>query len=158
MMRRLSFVTAMVAVVVMMLAFANPAVGQPVTGLDASYMSGEGEVPGPGDLNGSGTAHVTLIPSEGRICYSLEASDIAPATAAHIHQGAFHEAGPIVVGLDPPPTAGTSNGCTGVDPALLGSLMESPENYYVNVHNEEFPDGAIRGQLSKTEESSFSYG
>ena len=158
-MRRLGFVTAVVAiVVVMMVLFANPAVAQPVTGLYASYMSGEGEVPGPGDLNGSGTAHVTLIPAEGRICYSLEASDIAPATAAHIHQGAFHEAGPIVVGLDPPPVEGTSNGCTGVDPALLGSLTERPESYYVNVHNEEFPDGAIRGQLSETEESSFSYG
>jgi hypothetical protein len=157
-MRRLSFVIAVVAVVAVMLAFSNPALAQPITGLDASYMSGEGEVPGPGDLDGSGTTHVALIPSEGRICYSLDASDIAPATAAHIHQGAFHEAGPIVVGLDPPPVEGTSNGCTGVDPTLLGSLVASPESYYVNVHNEEFPDGAIRGQLSETEESSFSFG
>ena len=36
--------------------FRQPAVAQPVIGLDASYMSGEGEVLGPGDLDGSGTA------------------------------------------------------------------------------------------------------
>jgi hypothetical protein len=89
-MRRIGFIIGVAAVVALMMGFANPAVAQPVTGLDASYMSGEAEVPGPGDLNGSGTAHVALIPSEGRICYSLEASDIAPATASHIHQGAFH--------------------------------------------------------------------
>jgi hypothetical protein len=157
-MRRLGLVVAVAEVVALMAASANPALAQPVIGLDASYMSGKAEVPSPGDPDGSGTANVVLIPSRNRICSSLEASDIAPATAANIHRGAFHEAGPAVLGLDPPPVEGTSSGCSSVDPALLESILERPENYYVNIDNAEFPNGAIRGQLSETEESSFSYG
>jgi hypothetical protein len=41
---------------------------------------------------------------------------------------------------------------TSADPmALLQSELDAiiadPSNYYVNVHNSPFPDGAIRGQL-----------
>jgi hypothetical protein len=28
-------------------------------------------------------------------------------------------------------------------------IIKNPGNYYVNVHNAEFPKGAIRGQLVK---------
>jgi hypothetical protein len=28
-------------------------------------------------------------------------------------------------------------------------IVQTPENYYVNVHNAEYPGGAVRGQLSK---------
>ena len=157
-MRRLGLVGALAAVMALIAVFANPAVAQPVTGLDASYMSGKGEVPGPGDPDGGGTATIVLIPSQNMFCYSLKVSNIAPATAAHIQRGAFHEAGPIVLDLNPPLADGASSGCTSVEPALIDSLLESPESYYVNVVNAEFPNGAIRGQLSKTAVSSFSYG
>ena len=157
-MRRLALVGALAAVMALMAVFANPAVAQPVTGLDASYMSGKGEVPGPGDPDGGGTATIVLIPSQNMFCYSLKVSNIAPATAAHIQRGAFHEAGPIVLDLNPPLADGASSGCTSVEPALIDSLLESPESYYVNVDNAQFPNGAIRGQLSKTAVSSFSFG
>jgi CHRD domain-containing protein len=116
----------------------------PVTVLQTE-LSGEEEVPGPGDPDGSGSATVIVIPPD-TICYVLTAEGIEPATAAHIHEGERGEAGPVVQGLEPP-TQGASGGCTQADPALVSDLQENPDEYYVNVHNEEYPAGAIRGQL-----------
>jgi hypothetical protein len=35
----------------------------------------------------------------------------------------------------------------GVDSALARRIANNPQRFYVNIHNEKFPDGAIRGQL-----------
>jgi hypothetical protein len=32
---------------------------------------------------------------------------------------------------------------------LIKELRKSPDQFYVNVHNADFPPGALRGQLSK---------
>ena len=163
---RLGLVAATVMAAVM--APVSLAVAQQlIHGLDADLTGGgesnfttKGPAVGPGgrpqDENGSGTAHVTLITSEDQLCYSLEASDIEPGTKAHIHEGTAEERGPAAVKLDPPPEDRSYSGCTDVNPALLRKLLQKPERYYVDVHNKEFPHGAIRGQLSLTEASSFS--
>ena len=115
-----------------------------------AQLSGAAEVPGPGDPDGSGTAMLRLSLEESEVCFDLTVSNIGPATAAHIHEGAEGVAGPVVVPLDPAPTGGSSSGCNSdVDNALIQNIIENPEQYYVNVHNEEFPDGAIRGQLGR---------
>jgi hypothetical protein len=111
-----------------------------------AQMTGEKEVPGPGDPNGFGTATIALFPSSGKICYTLTAFRIAPANAAHIHEGPRGVAGPVVVDLRPP-TFGISGGCTSADPELVGDIAANPSEYYVNVHNVPYPSGAIRGQL-----------
>jgi CHRD domain-containing protein len=115
----------------------------PVTVLQTD-LSGEEEAPGPGDPDGSGSATIIVIPPD-TICYVLTAENIAPATDAHIHQAPPGEPGPIVQGLEPP-TFGASGGCI-ENPELVSNLQENPDAYYVNVHNEEYPAGAIRGQL-----------
>ena len=113
-----------------------------------AQLSGAAEVPGPGDPDGSGTATIRLQLERGEVCFDLTVSNIGPATAAHIHEGADGVAGPVVIPLDPAPTGGSSSGCiSDVDAALLQNIAQNPGQYYVNVHNEEFPDGAIRGQL-----------
>jgi hypothetical protein len=111
-------------------------------------MTGADEAPGPADPDGSGTAHFTLNEGQEEICFELAVSNIAPATAAHIHQAPAGVPGPVVVPLTAP-TNGTSSGCVDVDPELIKAIRQNPEEYYVNVHNAEFPPGAVRGQLSK---------
>ena len=114
----------------------------------STTLTGAAEVPGPGDPDGSGEAHITFNQGRGLVCFQLSVADIAPATAAHIHGGAVGEAGPVVVGLTAP-TNGSSSDCVSADPDLIKEIRQNPEQYYVNVHNAEFPAGAIRGQLSK---------
>ena len=99
-------------------------------------------------LSGSGTATLTVNPGLGKVCYTLTVDGVAPIRAAHIHVGTADEFGPVVVPLDPPDD-GTSSGCAEVDRELALAIIQNPENYYVNVHNVEFPAGALRGQLSR---------
>ena len=118
--------------------------GRPFT----TTLTGAAEVPGPGDPDGSGTAKLWLNPGQVEVCYELSASGIAPAIAAHVHIGPAGVAGPVVIPLAPP-TDGSSSACTSVPRELVLAIIQNPENYYVNVHNVEFPAGALRGQLSK---------
>jgi hypothetical protein len=119
--------------------------GKPVT----VQMSGAAEVPGPGDADGTGTATIRFNPGEEQICYELKVSGIATANAAHIHVGPAGQSGGVKVPLDTPNAEGTSKGCATVDRAVLKEIMDTPSDYYVNVHNAEFPNGALRGQLAK---------
>ncbi|HUF96972.1 MAG TPA: CHRD domain-containing protein [Ilumatobacter sp.] len=100
-----------------------------------------------GDPNGRGEAYV-FSTSATNICYVVEVDKIAPAAAAHIHKGATGENGPVVVTLSPP-TNGTSAGCVeGLEAGLAADITKfNPSDYYVNVHNAEYPGGAVRGQL-----------
>ena len=114
----------------------------------STTLTGAAEVPGPGDPDGTGTASVTLNHGQGEVCYELTVAKIAAANAAHIHEGAVDKAGPPIANLTPP-TEGSSKGCVPLDKEKLKAIMQNPENYYVNIHNAEFPDGAVRGQLGK---------
>ena len=124
-------------------AFADGG-GRPLS----TRLTGAMEVPGPGDPDGTGTAQLRVNPGKGEVCYTLTVSGIAPAAAAHIHEAPAGKAGPVVVGLQAP-TTGTSSGCVSVDREEARDILRNPEQYYVNVHNAEYPGGAVRGQLAK---------
>jgi hypothetical protein len=140
-MRRATLLAALVLAVMMIAAV--PALAAQRATLEAS-LTGEKEVPGPGDPNGWGKAEVKVY--KAKVCYELEVKRIKPATAAHIHRGGPSVAGPIVVELKAP-TDGSSEGCKAISKQLSKNLREHPSHYYVNVHNRPYPDGAIRGQL-----------
>lgn len=116
----------------------------------ASELTGDAEVPGPGDDDGSGEAEVTLDLAGGEICFEVEAEGIDMPRAAHIHEGGTDVAGPIVVDFGDPSDDGVWEGCTDIDPELAAAIADDPDGYYVNVHNEPFPAGAVRGQLTRS--------
>ena len=136
------------------LAIAGPASAAKLGGADqggrhlTTTLTGEQEVPGPGDPNGRGFATVTVNPGQGVLCYELSVFGIVPATAAHIHEAPFGEADGVVVTLEPL-TDGSSSGCMAVGRDLAKDILKNPADYYINVHNEPYPLGAVRGQLSK---------
>jgi hypothetical protein len=110
-------------------------------------LSGAAEGPGLGDPDGSGTAELLIDAVRGRFCYLLTVDGIAPAQLAHIHKSpAGQSGGPIVVQLEAP-TDGDSERCVAIAPEVARSLLRTPADYYVNVHNAEHPGGAVRGQL-----------
>lgn len=109
-------------------------------------LSGSAEVPGPGDPDGSGDVSITIDEKQGKVCFEVNVKDIGKPTAAHIHKAATGQSGPPVVPLAE--NNGTWNGCATADAALIKDIKQHPANYYFNVHNAEFPDGALRGQLS----------
>lgn len=111
-------------------------------------LTGPAEAPAPGDPDGTGTATLRINPGQQQICYELSVSGIGAATAAHIHKAPVGTAGPVVVGLTAP-TPGSSKACAEVARQLVLDILKTPADYYVNVHNAEFPGGAVRGQLSK---------
>lgn len=111
-----------------------------------TVLLGENEVPGPGDPDGLGFAGVK-INTRGQACWGIGVRRIVAPTAAHVHEGDAGVAGPVVVTLSPPPEDGHTRGCTPVDPALAEAIAADPSHYYVNVHNADYPSGAVRGQL-----------
>lgn len=113
-----------------------------------AILTGAAQTPRPGDTDGSGMAILTLNQGLGEISYELTADGIASPVAAHIHMGAAGTNGPVVVEFDAP-VGGSSSGVVSVDPELIKAIRKNPENFYVNIHNSEFPSGAIRGQLMK---------
>jgi len=123
--------------------------GAAATQLSAT-LKGNEEVAG-GDSNGRGEAFVAVKkPSKRKLCYLLSWEKIEPPAAAHIHKGAPGADGPIKVTLFEDPdglTASTAEGCVKVSEKIAKQLRKTPERFYVNIHNIEFPAGAIRGQL-----------
>lgn len=129
-----------------------------------------------GDPRGRGEAYVFGIDANTTtLCYLVQATGIgelslAPGNRrqAHIHRGRKGENGPVVVSLAWPQD-GRSADCiaenrilpngspafardpaTGELRATVFEILMNPEQFYVNVHNAEFPAGAIRGQLKDT--------
>jgi CHRD domain len=141
--------TLVLSTIVMALALLTSvaAAGQEM-GKATATLTGDAQVPGPGDPKGSGTVQITLDPDKGEVCYELSVANMQEATAAHIHEGAKGQEGPVKVPMEAPKT-GSAKGCTKADAVVIQAIMKDPAGYYVNVHNAAFPKGAVRGQLTK---------
>lgn len=150
-MRRLGLAGTIVGTVLIALVAASTA-GAKNTPL-AATLNGANEVPGPGDPDGSANAVLDIElksgKKKGKVCFLIPWDGIITPTAGHIHQGGAGTDGPIVVPLFDNPAGETfPNDCVKAKSRVLKRIVKTPVNFYVNVHNPDFPGGAIRGQLS----------
>jgi hypothetical protein len=141
-----------------------------VVGALRAALSGDAEVPGPGDPDGSGAAHFTSSIDEESLCVALTVEKLGSIGAAHLHRASIGLRGPVVLDLNfhtilPAPCGVAAAGrerpgspscewprqefrrCLAVTQELLRAIHGAPEQFYISVHTQEFPDGAVRGQI-----------
>lgn len=111
---------------------------------------GSNEVGG-GALSGSGIAVVDFDGTS--ITYTILVSGIEAPNAAHIHVGAVGTDGNVVLNFQPSFVAGTATGTVNADAGTVATILANPGGHYVNVHTSQFPNGAVRGQLSSVLEA-----
>ena len=107
-----------------------------------------------GDQDGSATGSITVNVGQDRVCWEFtNVMNVAPVNRGHIHRAPAGSNGGIVVDFFNV-TAGTQGPLTGCTTTPLGKdllkdIIKNPSAFYLNLHNADFPGGAIRGQLEK---------
>jgi hypothetical protein len=118
----------------------------PVTAPDfVVNLRGSTETAG-GDPDGNGFGLIDFTDDE--VCWVVQVNNIAQASMMHIHRGVAGVNGPVVIDMTKPDEDGTSIGCAAVPAELSTEIQAFPQGFYLNVHNAEFPGGAVRGQLA----------
>lgn len=111
-------------------------------------LEGSQVVPGPGDPDGAGGVFIFMDRQTGRFCFFADTANIStPLTAVHLHRGMSGQSGEMVATLHGPSTDPDVSGCFDFDRDLVRDISKNKGNYYIDMHNEEFPEGALRAQF-----------
>jgi hypothetical protein len=129
----------------------------------SASLSGKEEVP-PTESSATGWAKFQTDDNGTQVSYWVNITGLNEITGAHIHNGSAGQNGDVVVSLSGPESAENGDNSTlslkgnitkddlqgpleGKELSEMVSLM-SDGTVYVNVHTDEFQDGAIRGQIA----------
>src|SRR5919106_1374266 len=141
--------------------FANQINAQQQNGY-ITVLNGKNEVPSHPDVTATGISGFIVNSGNSKVWYQIEGEGLKGVTQAHIHSGKASENGPVVATLFKG-SKDTVNGAL-VQGSITADKLEGPlkgksisdlvslidkSSAYVNVHTQSFPDGEIRGQISK---------
>jgi hypothetical protein len=84
------------------------------------------------------------VTAGGEVCFSFDLDGVTGITNAHLHEGTTGATGPAVVTLGTGPF-----GCVATGTAAANAILNSPTDFYVQIHTVSHPAGAIRGQLAE---------
>jgi hypothetical protein len=141
-------ITAALAALAVAVAVSAQKGPPPATPDDSFFaaLAGKNERPR-ADRDGRGSFAGTIDGNQ--LCYGLSVKNIGDPVAAHIHRGRARRNGRIVITLTTPAGGDPDSvgDCVTVPLEIRRDMMRRTGSYYVNVHNQEFPNGAVRGQL-----------
>lgn len=147
----LSMIGALAMALSLVAALALTGSVQAATVTLTADLTAEAEVPDAGPEGATGTAVITADDETGEVCYELTIDGLEEedfVVAAHIHVGEAGVAGEVVVPLFTEAPEGDMNDCVTVeDLDLVAAILANPAGYYVNIHSDDYPEGAVRGQL-----------
>ncbi len=96
-----------------------------------------------GAPNGSGLAVFTVNPSTDELCWTFsQLKNIGTPTAARIYRWTPAGTGRYGPKLSSPYKP---SGCVRKGPGFLNRIAERPQEWYLNIHSVQFPNGAVRG-------------
>jgi len=130
-----------------------------------AFLTGTEEVPPipSSEREGSGAAFFEMADNGNSLKYEVWVANMTGIIAGHIHVAPVGVNGGVVVNLNPRASSSTQNGLIAEGSitrvALVGSLSGYPLDTlfnrlerglaYVNIHTSRFPEGEIRGQVSR---------
>jgi hypothetical protein len=123
----------------------------------AADLRGANEVP-PTGSTAFGSAFISIDTIANTLTWEVTTSGIGSPTLAHIHPGVAGANGsPLInfaTGASQIPGGRTKGSISiaGLTATQLNDLLNSPQNFYVNVHSTAFGGGEIRGQLTPAKE------
>jgi flagellar hook-basal body complex protein FliE len=147
------FLTIMMAVTVPVTlagcATAEEAIGEVFAETQRASLSGTEVVSSSGDSDGSAQAEVSIANALDQICYDINNErNLAQITSVSLNRGQRGKTGPVVLRFKEANEGGWKN-CVKKSEWLEDKLEWQPGNYYVQISTTEFPNGAIRGQLTR---------
>lgn len=111
----------------------------------SANLFGEEVVGGGAGKDAWGDFNAYAEPAEASLCYYLEVGGVGKVTSAHVHFGEKGDTGRELVALE---LAELDEVCAAVDGETIEAMIAGPARYYVDVHTDAYPRGALRGQLS----------
>lgn len=126
-------------------------------------LNGQNEIIGgapSGDLDGFAIGTITLDAGSGgstaTASWNFTLGNLAatPVSDFHIHTGTAVQQGGVIIGFGVNLGAGDvlnatqfTGSRTGLNSTNMATVMANPTGFYLNLHNSEFPGGAVRGQI-----------
>ena len=110
---------------------------------------------GTGDPDGSAIGSITLDSGSGgstaTASWNFTLSNLATPSDFHIHTGSATQQGGVLIpfGVQAGELTATSfiGSRTGLSSTNMANVLANPGGFYLNIHNGEFPNGAVRAQV-----------